>query len=190
MLNRSAVQGSETYRTIELFVIISHGFQFLAYASQVWISYFVCKLHEHDLFCYAGAMYCALEDGDEGVLEDLNKLEISVTTRFRSASATWVRTVLANFAIHFTSFLLLVTHLMSDPTFGELELTMTCFISFQTVFIVLLTYPIASVSAVFEYDVLRTLNQPLVLHRAIRLFGPQMFITCMCSSGVSAMVAR
>merc|ERR1711990_633838 len=40
--------------------------------------------------------------------------------------------------------------------------------------IVILAAPIAAVSETFEYDVLRALNDPLVMNRAQRYFGQQM----------------
>merc|ERR1712039_136456 len=40
-------------------------------------------------------------------------------------------------------------------------------------FIVQATWPLAMVAETFDYDVLRALNNPLILHEAQRVFGQQ-----------------
>lgn len=134
------------------------------------------RLHRHDLLAYACIMSRALEVDEPGFdpAPQLKQLEFLVTTRLRHASSTWVRTTLETAACFFLVFILTALSLVSTKhsiTAGSIH---ACLMCGSVVGLGAILWPLAEVAETFEYDVLRYLNNPLVLSRAQKYFGQQL----------------
>jgi hypothetical protein len=135
------------------------------------------KLHEHDLMCYAGAMVKAMPSADSSlVTRSLKKLEFTVSARLRYASTTWVRfTVLeiilsGMWALAACARLLMAHEQVSTrSTYGWIMILVVA-----SSFVLVLSAPLAAVAETFEYDVLKSLNNPSVLKHAQQHFGQQL----------------
>merc|ERR1712194_765772 len=140
--------------------------------SQVWLVSLAAMLHQHDLFCYAGAMKRALEEPDAkfDIIPALKRLEVRVTARLRKANAEWVRVVVY---VLVNLFLLVLAVCMSLLTAYGLPklLAFGLIASLGLAMLFCMAAPLASVAETFEYDVVRALNNPLLLTNARRYFG-------------------
>jgi len=145
--------------------------------SFIWVVHLCCTLHKHDLLCYAGAVATALErDNHPGdIVVALQKLECTVASRLRHASATWVRFTVYVLALMWIISTIIAMSLLAIPNFGTgtiawCTLVCTTCLAAGT----LMGFPLASVAETFEYDVLLALNHPVVLNKAQRYFGQQL----------------
>lgn len=159
-----------------LFWSIPETFAASVTIAHAWITYFVCQLHKHDLLSYAAAVTRALEvnDGEMQVVEDLDNLEVTVTARFRQANERWVPLIVYTIITFFAAFLVLVVLVITQPLHIFQRVCFVFCLIMLPIFMWVLGYPLSMVSEVFEFDVLRTLNRPLLLFRAQRFFGQQL----------------
>lgn len=143
---------------------------------QLWMINFISQLHRHDLLNYAHAMTEALEveDPNFNPMPHLKELETLVTTRLRHASSTWVKVAVELLFICVLAFLLLVPALLNGD-FSELLHMLSHGVNMLVAVAgaVFIGWPLASVAETFEYDVVRYLNNPVVLSRAIKHLGNQ-----------------
>jgi len=142
-----------------------------------WMVNFASRFHRHDLLSFANSMAAALEVDDIrfNPVRQLKKLECMVTNRLRHASATWVRLVVVNIFAYLFGFIFLAASLVFGKNLPIRSIGLTAFVMMVTLGVMLaLGAPLASVAETFEYDVLRALNNPLVLCHARRHIGDQM----------------
>jgi len=135
------------------------------------------KLHQHELLCYAGAVSMAIETDhiEVNVVPALAKLERTIAQRLRNASESWVRHSLYSIGMVLTLFLMCCMHLLSYHKSSVLDVGPVALggVMFLSVGWSAL-YPLAFVAETFEYDVLRYLNNPVLIQNAQRYFGQQM----------------
>merc|ERR1712151_1302799 len=102
-----------------------------------------------------------------GLLEQVSAAERKVTARLRQASATWVKSVI--FTLGGLTFLISViaTYLVSRANHDQWDVAILVPISgIMVVLTAVCASPIATVAEVFEFDVLHSLNNPMVLKSA------------------------
>jgi len=154
---------------------VGRAFFFNISLSHVWVIAILMRLHRHDLFCYAAALARALHDPhpDDKMPSALEKLELTVTTRFRHASSTWVPLAMYIAIVMGSISLVIISILMvgvklSYPWLFVLSLILSS--SICSVILIALSF----VAETFEYDVLRALNTPFLLKQAQMYFGQQL----------------
>merc|ERR1712196_295393 len=98
-----------------------------------------------------------------------------VTTRLRTASSTWVRAAVCAILVGCAEILIIGSDLLTwqegvtNDLLARILLIVVAFLG-----VCVLGVPLARVAEVFEYDVLRALNTPLVVKHAQRHFGQQL----------------
>lgn len=104
-------------------------------------------------------------------------MEELITARLRKASETWVFATARAVFFFAVSTLIVVAHLLSERSKTESPTGLARYIAIVLLSLMLIAVtglPLAQVAEVFEYDVLRALNTPLVVQRAQRHFGHQL----------------
>jgi len=133
------------------------------------------KLHEYDLLSFSGALAETFEDNTENQLPLLQEVEALTGDRLRHASETWVAATLRCVVILGVMAVFLMLQLLSGGASSRADfvwLTLTLVATLLNM--VLLGFPMARVSEIFDYDVLKMLNKPLVLKHAQQHLGHQL----------------
>mmetsp|Transcript_42867 Transcript_42867/g.91933 ORF Transcript_42867/g.91933 Transcript_42867/m.91933 type:complete len:613 (-) Transcript_42867:630-2468(-) len=147
----------------------------------LWVIRLLCNLHIVELRWFAENVAATLESDNaqnkEDLLFELDSVESKITRRFITASHGWVFTVATCVSAVGVVWLaglgfLVTTGISSLHTLDVIEVVallflMTCTMGWSFL-------PFAKVAEVHEYDLLRTLNKPQILFRAMPLFGQQM----------------
>lgn len=141
----------------------------------LWTFELFAQLHRHDLLWYASALSETLERSDprNDPLPALKMLEQLVGAHLRHASDTWVYQVLRNIGTFGVVIAVLVSHLLSGNVDQSIVLLNVWLLLGSLLAIYGNAFPLASVAETFDYDVLRALNNPIVLHHAQKYFGQQ-----------------
>jgi len=153
-------------------------FTTLATAGSVWLVYFFCALHMHDIRSFREVVSLALETNDEPEdwLDGLMKLEVTVSARFRHASETWVRFVVSSLFLVLTVAVTILTVLFLKGSTSPLPMIcLHClFLLLCALLVFALSFPLAQVAETFEFDLLRPLNTPVILHNSQKYLGDQL----------------
>jgi len=144
--------------------------------STLWLVHTLCSLHVKELRWFAETVAETLEDddGSQDILGDLNIVEGNITRRFIQASQGWVFLVVAGVSTVAVFWTLLVTMIISGNHHEQELVPLVTSLVLCTLLMGYSFLPLAKVAEVYEYDLLRTLNKPIVLHKAMPLLGQQM----------------
>jgi len=150
------------------------GLVLMMYVGIQFQVFMTSKLHEYDLLCYSGALAKTFEENTENPLPLLQEVEKLIGDRFRHASETWAATTIRCCVLLGFSFIFMMFELLSiDSLNRKFWLVLGKGLSFLTA-LLLLVFPMAQVSETFHYDVLRALNNPLIIKQAQRHLGEQL----------------
>ena len=130
----------------------------------IWIMYFFCCLHQHELLWYAQALSQTIEECVHfDLVATLKDIEVAVSSRFRLASKSWIRMTIVSIAFFMGSFVWNLLELLAcdarQMRFG------IGYLVIATVYIAVLGIPRANVAETFELDVMRAPNNPVVVQR-------------------------
>merc|ERR1711879_927933 len=143
--------------------------------SAAWLVDYACEVHRHDLLCYARATATALSSKIVEPLELLRQVEITVTQRLRHASNTWVKVAVMEIFVCMASAMLVSVGMLLDK--ADMSIFHVSYriivVSVLAAIIMQLGLPLSNVAEVFEYDVVKYLNNPVVLGGARRYIGDQ-----------------
>jgi hypothetical protein len=146
------------------------------FVSCVVLVYISCDLHDYELKWYAnGLAECLINDTlTFDLLPPMTRTEEMVTSRLRFASSSWAAVSLSSCMFMAVSFVVTATQMLTMP----LDIWEVCrhsaYLISMLLFMAFLIFPIAQVAETFEYDVLRALNKPSIVHHAQRYFGQQL----------------
>lgn len=138
-----------------------------------WLSIFAGKLHRFDLRKYSRTLAAAVEatGTHDDILHVLKKYEATVTRRLRLASRAWVRYEVLIVALNSGVGLCVCMAVFlqeSVDIFGAAVLFLGILSSNVQV-----CYSLTLVADTFEYDVLKDLNNPVVMNRVQKYMGQQ-----------------
>merc|ERR1712008_354225 len=135
--------------------------------------FMLSKLHAYELLCYARATAELLESS-EAPLPFLNEVEALIGARFRRASQTWAAATVRCIAVACLICVFLMLQIVAGRSSGMDALWCFAAAAMYLTLVVLLGMPLARVAEVFEYDVLRALNTPLVINHSQKHLGQQL----------------